>query len=249
MTVQVPARELADQLLGACGDIESELGRRLGSGWRPARNVRDGLRTRTIELKERKDAQVTRYYDQILAFGALRNAIAHDRYRDGRPIAVPFPETVQAALDLAKELLEPTSIRRYVRTPVTVQVSDLLAGPLSIMVDKKFSQLPAFHGSEYQGLLTTNAVARWVGAHLSESIMLLDVPVSDVLAHTEDHERAEFVSRRLSALEAIDRLTSPDAAPVALLVTENGKGTEGLLGVLTVADVPQMHRDTRVPMP
>lgn len=191
---------------------------------------------------------MARYFSQILAFADLRNAITHSGYRNGQPIAAPFPETVAAAMELRSELLQPTRVDRYLHAPITAQVTEPLDRHLRTMVASGFSQLPAFHEGTYRGLLTTNAIARWVGAHLEDDIMELDVPVGEVLGHAEPDESAQFVPRALSAVEACDILTAP-GAPVALLVTQTGQRGESLLGVLTVFDVPQMLRDVSVSMP
>ena len=97
-------------------------------------------------------------------------------------------------------------------------------------------------------MLTTNAIARWVGTHLDVGLIDLNVMVEDILSCRENFEEAAFVRRNSPAFAACDKLTG-DRSPVALLVTQNGKPTETPLGILTVSDVPQMLRDIEVRKP
>lgn len=248
MTNDLSPRVLADRLVGACGDIETELKWRLGSDWKPRAGQKRGLGTYAHALRDRGDAQVRQYFDQILAYVSLRNAIAHSGYRNGQPIAAPFPETVEGAVKLSENLRKPPTVERYISRPVTASASEQLVGPLRTMVDNDFAQLPVFDEDKYVGMLTTNAVARWVGAHLSDTIMELDVTVGEVLKRAERHETGDFVGRHLPVSDACDQLTGSEP-PVALLVTHSGKPSESLLGVLTVSDVPQMLRDITISMP
>lgn len=90
-------------------------------------------------------------------------------------------------------------------------------------------------------MLTTNAVARWLADNIDDDGYLLmgDVRVSDVLEHLEEHEVARFVARTLTASEAVDLLTGK-AAPLALLITRDGKRTQSILRILVSSDVPAL---------
>ena len=128
--------ELARRLLGLCGSLEEELVGRLGPKWQP-HNSR-GLLAAARYLRE-SDRQVNRYFGQIEAYALLRNAIAHDRYRHGEPIAAPFPETIASAEKLLDELQSPTTVERYMHRPAVADAAEPLSQHLKSMVANDFS--------------------------------------------------------------------------------------------------------------
>lgn len=137
---------------------------------------------------------------------------------------------------------EPT-VASFVHIPVRVGFTDPLRGVLQRMTERSYSQVPVYHEDAYVGLLTTNAIARWLGAHLDDAdgILQVDVGVGDVLHHAEAHERCVFVRPDLPARDAVRLLTSDDA-PTALIVTDTGEDGATARGILVHADVPEMLR-------
>ena len=198
-----------------------------------------------VRMVKDRDRQVRRYEQELDAIRVLRNAIAHARYQGGRPIASPYPETVTSTQRLLEALSNPPLVGKFMHSPSTAGLSDPLRGHLESMTRQSFSQLPVTHDGEVVGLLTTNSIARWVGAHLEDKIMDLEVAVSAVLEHAEAHELPLFISRTTTALEACELLARADG-PQALIVTQSGKKSESALGIVTAADVPAMLSATNL---
>ncbi|HEY3544536.1 MAG TPA: hypothetical protein VGK17_00425 [Propionicimonas sp.] len=88
------AGDLAREFLDAFADIEKWLRERTGA---------DGCRAFGEMLRDlaKRDRLVREHESALRAFGALRNAIQHERYRDGRPIATPAPATVSEIMAIA----------------------------------------------------------------------------------------------------------------------------------------------------
>jgi len=228
-------KELAHKLVELCAELEVALKRR-GA---PADSV--GLAAALRDMP--RDRVVDRYRQDLMSFANLRNAIVHVPFRDDSPIATPLPETIQEATKVLKELTEPTRALRNPSRPVIVKEEDPLRDCLRLMGNKDFSQLPVLtHDGIFSWLLTTNAIARWLASNFDDDgyALLQNVHVSDVRECCEKQDRGIFVNRNITAVDAIHELTKDDA-PVALLVTQTGKASESIIGILVRADVPAMQ--------
>jgi CBS domain-containing protein len=184
--------------------------------------------------------------DALSAFGALRNAIAHGRYFDGRPIADPVPEIVVEIERLRDLLLRPPSAMSVISTQQVkvVRPADQLETALAMVREYDYSQLPVYDET-YVGLLTTNAVARWLAAELTSNEGLPETTsVSNVLEFAERQDQARLTPRTLSAGEAIELLERGEgrAGPIAaLIITHSGKAQERPLAVIVRDDLPALY--------
>ena len=233
-----PAREFLD----AFNEIERHLRERLhaADGVSFANMVRD---------LAPNDRMIRNHETSLRVFASLRNAISHGTYQGGLPIATPRPETVQAILQVRDHLLRPPTIDKYVQTRGEVECADIgesLWRPLLTMGQRRYSQMPVYQAGTYRGLLTTNAVARWLSAQIGASgdLMIEEASVCDALAWAEPHEVAKFMPRRALVTDAIDVLSASTRtggeAPIAVIVTRNGKETEPPLGMFVIYDLPEL---------
>lgn len=224
---------MARDFLDAIADLEAALGR---LGARDAQGLADAVRQLTDA-----NSLVRRYQSDLMAFAGLRNAIAHNRYQGGRPIATPLPETVMKAQGVLAQFERPPLAFDLAHKPVIFDQSDGLQPSLEQMAARRLSQAPVTAEGTYRCMLTTNAVARWLAANIDDdgNVVMPDVRVSDVLEHLEEHEVANFVPRALTASEAVDLLTS-ETPPLALLITQDGKKTQSILRILVASDVPAL---------
>jgi CBS domain-containing protein len=185
-----------------------------------------------------------RHRNAHAAFAALRNAISHGRYYDGKPVADPVEDVVSQIERLRDMLLAPPLALSVLRP------SSVCAGspeqPISVVLEQvrrfDYSQFPVYDGGRYVGILTTNTIARWLAEQLGPRVGLAeDQPVRDVLAYSEPHERAILVPRTTTAAEAIHLISAGGEAgrpPTALLITENGKCSEAALTIVVADDMP-----------
>jgi len=95
------------------------------------------------------------------------------------------------------------------------------------------------------GLLTSETIARWLGAMLAEGIGLLEeAHVETVLQYTEDHDHYQLVARRRSVVDVIEMFedyTRRGKSLDAVIITQTGSREEMPLGILTIFDVPQLY--------
>ena len=236
----VTGEVLARRFLDACAEIETTLKNRYEAGG-------TGLGTIVREVQGR-DAVVRRNRAALDAFTALRNVLAHSSYKGGAPVAAPLSSTVEAIERLRDEISQPRrALDLAVRDVLTAHERDPLPGLLRVMASKDISQVPIYLADGSVRLLTTNAIARWVAAHLdSDDVVLIQAgEIAEALEHAEAHEVIVTEKRAVTAARVLDRLTR-DEAPLAVLITETGRPGESPLGILSTADVPRLVQELTV---
>lgn len=126
---------------------------------------------------------------------------------------------------------------------LTASPQNPLRETLIEMAGRSFSQLPVYQSGKYIGLVTTNAVARWLASEIDEAGELLSegTTVGHVLDFAEGYERAVHVARRTSVASVIETLMRPNP-PVAVIVTESGGTAEKPLGVFVSTDLAYLLR-------
>lgn len=205
-----------------------------------------------VDAAARQRPAVRRYRDDLKEFAQLRNAIVHEP-GGGHPIADPYPESVQALRRIAA-LLE--------RPPPLLDVAGAGAGPggrvetsetdepvgvaAMRMYAGGFSQLPVYADGRFEGLLTAETVMRWVASGLESGVGLVEeAPVREVLAFSEDPDNHRLVGTDATAFDALalfDEYIARGKTLDAIVITDGGRPDRPPLGIVTVYDVPALHR-------
>lgn len=225
----------ATEFLAAYNDIEQHLrGYVDGKNWVNFPSL--------VKIAKRNKLINNAQGDDLLEFNELRNAISHGEYRNMRPIAEPLPETVAEIEAIRDQVLHPPQAMKVLghQEVTTFQADDDIREALATLRTTLISQFPIYDDGKYVALLTTNTIARWVAADLDDNDHLDARTVREVLAYAEDNDRAAFLSRDASALEAIDLLTQPGqdgALPRALIVTEHGRRDQRPFRVIGGSDL------------
>jgi len=118
------------------------------------------------------------------------------------------------------------------------------------MFEQSFSQIPICDNKDaFVGLLTTNTVTRWLGASVKDDIFsLTETPITDVFNFTEDKDNFIFLSRDSTLFKALERFQTHEKNGKkleAILITQNGRRSETLLGIITIWDLPEIHATLR----
>ena len=103
-----------------------------------------------------------------------------------------------------------------------------------------FAQIPIYEDHKFIQLLTTNTISRWVAKDLADNNVLDARTIGDVLEMVKKIDDAVFLSRDITAQEAVDALINPDKngrLPYAAIVTETGKRNERPLRIITSSDL------------
>jgi hypothetical protein len=227
---------LGNQFLGIFADIEKSISLSLGRKGRFMDMAREYVETRHLPLS---------YLGTLQMFAALRNAIDHNSHHGAYPIAEPIPDIVEEIRRM-RELIKrpPDAISVLGEMNVcTVRRGEPISSALDHVRQFDFSQLPVYESGEYVGVLTTNAISRWLAQEIVGGREHRDAPICEVMDFCESTDRALLVDRTVSAADAIHLLVhgSPQGGPVNLLiVTATGSRTDPPLRVIAIFDMPML---------
>lgn len=112
------------------------------------------------------------------------------------------------------------------------------------MKNHSFSQFPIYDDNNFVAeLINTNTISRWLSSKLEENgtIIIDNVKVKDLILDIEFKNNYKFISRNTSIYEAydlfIDQINKQKRNLDVLFITDSGKKTEQLLGLITIEDI------------
>ena len=183
--------------------------------------------------------------DLLEAAGSLRNAIAHGAYRSGEPVADPREDIIGDLEKLGRRLANPPLALQVLpgHKVVKFTVADPLSKVLSQLAATSISQFPIYDDGAYAATLTSDAIAHWIAADLSDNGTVDADTVGDILAHSHSDERAAFAPRTATAQRIMALLTTPtrkSPPPRIVIVTEHGKPNESPLRIIGASDLPAL---------
>ena len=230
----------SDRFLDAFSSIEKFL-------HRAAKKERGAPFYALVDTVGQSNPAVRHFARDLKEFADLRNAIVHER-TNGHVIAEPNDRAVAEIERIVETITNPPKVIPLFQTEVLrLQISDSVAEAVKSMYDRSFSQIPVYDGEKFAGLLTTNTVAVWLGSCAEEEIFsLTETTIATVLEYTEDEDNHLFVGRGTTLSEIQERFQEYERRGKrleAILVTESGKATENLLGVVTIWDLPKVRRE------
>lgn len=199
-----------------------------------------------VNAAQEKNRVVRHYRNDLYKFGDLRNAIVHER--DGnRVIADPNDWAVQRIRAIAEQITQPPLVLpSFAGEVLTLSDTDPIAVAVTAMHAHAYSQLPIYRGNTFQGLLTTNTVARWLGANVDEDLVSLsETTIGQVLAHTEDPSHVAFVSRNTTLVDVLEQFLAYEAHGKrleALIITHDGRHDAKPLGMIVTYDLAKISR-------
>ncbi len=233
-----PPRPLSDRFLVAFARTEEALEQLLGAG--------SGNSFRwLVRQASKRDPLVRSVEDDLLEFSELRNAIVHDR-GGGYVVAEPHEETVRRLEKIVELIAEPPRIDEVMSHPVvTCRPDEQVADAAKKMVDGDFTRLPVYKDDgTFVGLLTANAIARWVAARLAgPTNSLMEEPVDVVLGYGEN-SRYEVVDKRRLVTDVVAMFQDAHRKGRRLetvLVTPTGEESEKVVGIVTIQDLPDLY--------
>jgi len=178
-------------------------------------------------------------------FADLRNAIVHER-TDGHVIAEPNNKAVEEIEHIKSLLLDqPKVIPIFQGNVFDLSVGDTIAVAVKTMFEKGYSQVPIYEHGIFKCLLTTNTIARWLGAMVKNDIFsLTETYISEVIKYTENEDNFKFLTRNSTLFDVLERFQEYERKGKrleAILISNNGKTNEALLGIITIWDLPKIY--------
>lgn len=228
----------SDRFLYAFNAIEKHLRRITGS-------EKEVTFSQLIGRASKFDAAIKSLHVDLQEYADLRNAIIHER-TDEHVIAEPNLQAVEKIERMQALITKPPTIREFMSTSISsFQVNDSIGTAVKDMFGNDYSQAPVYDGKKFIGLLTTNTIARWLGANVTEEIFSLkETSIGEVLEYTEDPSHVAFMTPDTSVYVVLDHIQNQEAHGKhldAILVTNSGKTNETLLGIITIWDIQKLH--------
>jgi len=197
------------------------------------------------KIKSSNNKAVKRYKDELLTFGELRNAIVHNPKIENKTIAEPHENTVLRITELHLEITNPKKvIPEFQFTVLGTKKEDYINDILIEMKKQSFSQFPVFDDENYvYELINNNTISRWLSSKLEENgtIIIDNVRVKDLILEIEFEQNFKFISRDTSIYEAydmfIEQINKKNRNLDVLFITNSGKRTESILGLITIEDI------------
>jgi len=194
-----------------------------------------------LQLALKKDPSLGPAVERLEVYSQLRNLIVHE----GRELAEPVEATLTAIAEIRLRLEEPPLLApAFLGKTVSCRPSDRLRDVAKKMATKDFSQLPVYSDRGLLvGVVTTAAIARWLGEHADGVSAKLDTEVQKVM-ESEEYPRAyrvfhttDPVSKALAAFKQCTDLGQP---LYAIVLTDDGLHSSAPKGVITLFDVPRL---------
>lgn len=191
-----------------------------------------------------KNHAVARYRDDLKEFADLRNAIVHER-SDDHVIAEPNERAVADFGRVRAALLNPPAvIPKFQKAVQSMATTDSLGDAVTVMRNGSFSQLPILSNGKVIALLAAETVVRWLASEISnELVSPWETKIDQVLPHTEDQAHYCLLPRKATLLDALAKFEDFAAQGKdldAILISQDGKPEQQLLGILTLYDLPSI---------
>ncbi|TQR17803.1 CBS domain-containing protein [Psychrobacillus soli] len=193
---------------------------------------------RLIDYAKKKNAVIRKYEADLREYGDLRNAIVHNRTSMEFAIAEPHEDIVLKMEEIETALKTPVTVGSMFRTNVTMfQKTDSLSYALKVIKDKKYNQFPVYDGTQFKGLITPVGITMWMASMVeSKDFSRSRATLGEILAHENDRENHQFVAKQESVYEALEifkEAVTRGRRLEALLITEDGKPNNKLIGIVT----------------
>jgi len=170
----------------------------------------------------------------------LRNFLVHEMDSDSSYPAIPTQFMVENLERVLNQFLRPDPvIPKFQREVINFQIDDSLQKVLKVIYQKSYSQFPIYNESVFEGLLTENGITRWLSKLAVTNTTIIDFdenPIKSILTQEEKRKNFSFIPRSSSTIEAEKQFVNSPALE-ALLITQNGKQNEKLLGIITRWDI------------
>jgi predicted transcriptional regulator len=129
---------------------------------------------------------------------------------------------------------------------MTADADEPIGPVVERMYERAYSQVPVYRGKNLIGLLTNDAVARWLGSVQGRARPSAKRPtVAEVLGLAEAGHPLELVRHDVQVAEVLalfDRAMLSGSPLVAALITRDASATSKPLGIMTSADLPRLRR-------
>ncbi len=179
--------------------------------------------------------------DRLWPYLSLRNSIIHAPGRAHQtPLFIPTDEALTGIIEILNHLTNPVRLIPKFQCDVRSFNQDaMLKEVWDTIIETDYSQFPVYQDQKFVGLITEQRIARRVTTDVlaQESIgdeVELDMAVVIRIGWVSNEYK--FLPRSATVEEAIEEFRSIPRIE-AILITQNGKESEKLLGIVTMSDL------------
>lgn len=187
---------------------------------------------------------IHKFKEELFEFTDLRNAIVHNRSNNYRVIAEPHSFIVDQFVHIKNQIVNPVKMNAFFKKVHTCKQTDRLAVPLKLIHDNSISQIPVLDNNGLVvEILSANTIAYWLSDEKMASTE--SELVIQVLEHKEYKKNFDYIAANLTVYHAAEIYkNSYKANPKGryfdtLLITQNGKPTEPLKGLIVLSDIAE----------
>lgn len=180
----------------------------------------------------------------------IRNTLVHNN----KVVSIPSDYTYETLKEIRDVIFSPPKVDGFLNKEILVkEKNSSIIETIKLMKRNNYSQIPIVDIDEkYFDLLTNNTVARWIGDLEDEGggrLIMNDTPVEEVLAYKENEEVSEFISKNSKLTDLIEKyndIVEEGKKFSGFLITETGKSTQKLLGIITGWDIPDIYQNVNI---
>jgi predicted transcriptional regulator len=230
----------SEQFLAAFNRIEKHL-----ASLRDNRGHR-GMRE-LVRLLKNRHKLIRVFEPDLREFSELRNAIVHRT--TGQSIAEPKKETVERIEYIARAIINPPMVMDIASKPVFV--TDVRAQANEVvkrMADEEFEHVPVYNGKNFVGVFSDISIMKWLASQ-SDVCELGAMTIGDMKPFLDRPDMGvngyQFVSKKMDIFEMQERFLSfmdEKKQLGALFITDKGKRSEKILGVVTPRSLPKIKK-------
>lgn len=209
----------------------------------------DRFETFAQKVKNSKNRAARKNHNELLSYGELRNAIVHHYLDVIEPIAEPHITTVEDIKRIHDEITNPKKVIPIFHNDdiAGAHKEDYINDILIKMREHSFSQFPVYDESDNViEVISTNTIARWIANIFTDKgeILIDEAKVKDFIEEIEFKQNYKFIQRNATVYDAyylfIDEIKKNKRNLEVLFITESGKPTEKLLGMITIEDIARV---------
>lgn len=206
-----------------------------------------------LQLVTKAEAQhaIIRYYaDDLREYGELRNAIVHKRAPDDSAIiAEPHKIVVERMAHIQSMIEHPIRVTDVMTQPVFIATTKNLVYPTAqAMHQNIYTHVPVYDGKVFKGVLSESAILRWIGQKVRDDQQLhTEHAIGELTKYLDQSGNKfndyEFMPKTMNVLDAKRRFEiSLDQGRRlgAIFITNSGKNTEKIQGIITAWDLPRL---------
>ena len=185
---------------------------------------------------------IRKYKNELYQFAKLRNAIVHEKVDVDYYIAEPHLQVVNRIEKIATNFEKPPLAMSIASTPVFYYYEDALLKDVLKAINKfDFTRLPIYDKNyEYQGLLTSSDIIRWMAKQMSSNVIsLANVKVSELINGNKNYY-VDFIKESTTLYEVeelFDQYHTQDKKLQAVILTEDGQRNSKPKAVITPWDL------------